>query len=240
MKYKSIISSVSLILSMGVGASSISYGGPQSYAACVLTCELACAGGLGITGGTALPAYLLCAETCPANCTWAAALCFSPDTQIIVLEDGQQINKHIDQVKVNDLVKTLHGGQTAWTRVTKNDRYDGTTELVEITLQDPKSDNQPHIKLKVTPLHGVVLMNDQIRTIDIAKNTVIGDKMECLDGKVLQVIGVDKSISNAEYTFETASGTVLASGVLVSTIYDASYSKGERLYHNTGLVGIRQ
>ena len=194
------------------------YAGPQAWMICMTACELACA--------SSGPGFAACAAQCPGFCGAANALCFSPKTQITVLEKGMEINRSIDKIQPGDLVKTLVKGRESWTKVTNNIVMKGETEIIEITLQNPRNYDHPDIKLSVTPLHGVISFENGLYIIDTAEKIVIGDQMKHESGKLLQVVGVNKIKSNdGECNLATESGTVLADGVLVSTTYNNNYHR---------------
>ena len=175
------------------------------YPACILACELACCGTLIIP--VLLPIYLACAQTCPAACI---ASCLGSGTQIIVASEGREIEKSIETIEAGDTVLTLENGKPKWTRVLRNIKTEGKSQFIQIDAQNDDFGSNKK-QLKVTPEHGMILVNEEGNIISPAKNVQIGDKIIAENGEILSVISVAHLVMDEKYTLETFDGTVLAS-----------------------------
>src|SRR5437868_15533242 len=77
-----------------------------TYIACMSVCGAACVAPSATTGPMAPGAWSACMTMCAGPvCGITAIGCFSQDTNIIVLEDGLEKIKTIDQVHEKDVVK---------------------------------------------------------------------------------------------------------------------------------------
>jgi hypothetical protein len=166
---------------------------------------------------------------CVAACIALAPLgCFSHNTIITVLENETEVKKNIADVVQGDLVKTIDNGKVTWTRVMRNIKTDGTFEFVRIIAQAQDGTSKV---IEITPKHGVIYAPEAINTttFDIASYTVVGDKMIDEAGNLLTVTNIINVSQQARYTLETAIGTVVASGFLVSTMCNEEHADGEKL-----------
>ncbi|WP_157966528.1 hypothetical protein [Fastidiosibacter lacustris] len=214
----------SLVFAIGFGFS-VAYGGPfylLCFMSCVAGCEAICA---ALTGPAAVACLPPCVEGCGASCV---ASCFSPSTKLITKENGVEIEKEIANIHPGDQVKTIKNGKPFWTTVTKNIKTEGLFEFIRIKANS--SSNQQTIELEITPSHGVVMLVDNNKTIDIAKNLVLGDNLLASNGDMLSVTEINTVVVPDRYTLETAEGSVLASNVFVSTICSEEIANGEQLW----------
>lgn len=201
-------------------------GTPAAYAACILSCELACAGGLAITAGVALPAYLACAAGCPAYCA-PSIVCFSEDTKLMVSQNGREVSKGIAFVHPGDMVKTLSDGNPHWTKVIGNIKTEGSFDFLQLSLR-----NETHIlteQLTVTPEHGMIFSNNGRMTLNKASHVQVGDQMISAQG-TKSIMSVKPVQLDNKYTLLTTDGTVLASDIFVSTICSEEIDGGEKLF----------
>jgi hypothetical protein len=148
---------------------------------------------------------------------------------ITVLEGYKEHNRPITAIKEGDIVRTMNGKEPSWTKVTKIRKAIGDFEFIVVSAQS-KTDMRK-VQLNVTTEHGMLLRNDDgSLSIDAASNLVVGDSLATENNDVLAVTGVDKTRMGEKYILETTDGSVLASGVLVSTICGEEVSGGENLW----------
>jgi len=198
--------------------------------ACFHACAIACceagvfafAGPLGIAVGATG-----CAGVCMVACANAAFIppaCFANDTTIPVFTpDGTLINKPISAVHVDDQVVTLVDGQPITTRVVRNVRSKGRFDFLEFEVRSDRAVST----LKVTPQHGMALA-DPLGDLRFAlpADVRVGDRMMSSDGSAWEVSHIARSIGEEKFTLVTTEGSVLASGILVSTICEEEITVG--------------
>ncbi|WP_440617706.1 Hint domain-containing protein [Cysteiniphilum sp. 6C5] len=219
---------VSLVFCIGSSFSAV-YGGP-AFAACYGICLGTCATTCAAATGVAMPGCIAsCASSyCNFLCAFAGfAACFSPSTKLITKENGVEIEKEVAKIRPNDQIKTMKEGKPFWTTVVKNTKTEGLFEYTQIKA---KSSNNRNIQLEVTPNHGVIMLVDNNKTIDIAKNLVVGDNLLGANGETLSITEINTIFDQNKYTLETAEGSVLASNVFVSTICSDEVAGGEQLW----------
>ena len=141
--------------------------------------------------------------------------CFSDEAKIIVLEAGNQVEKPITEVKIADEVLTLSGSELKTTKVLRNLRISGSFEFLEI---EASSENGTKKILKVTPNHVMVRIHDNENLkLLLSKNLKLGDKVLSDDG-VYVISKITSTMKSDKYKIVTTEGTILASGIFVSTI----------------------
>lgn len=196
------------------------FAGPL-WGACAVACGLGCAE-FG-------PFYAACVVPCLAGC---GAACFHKDTTIQVLENSVIIEKNIADVHIGDMIATLHDGSFAWTKVVRNIKKTGDFDFVQITASNEVTGN--HKRLSVTPTHGMVLLgNDNQSVFDTANHVIIGDKIIAANGDVLSVTDIKHDVMHERYTLETVEGTVIASGIFVSTLCAEELEGGKKPFNTT-------
>ncbi|KAF8161691.1 hypothetical protein B0H34DRAFT_796432 [Crassisporium funariophilum] len=223
------------------------FGGLACFPACAIACCEAAsaavfAGPLGVVAG-----LTGCAGVCSVACAtlvWLPPACFAGDTSISALislpntKNGTYIiNKPISEVRVGDEVLTLVDGQHRTTRIVRNIHAKGDFDFLEFELvrihalgiEDGGVASTRN--LKVTPRHSMLLvelLSSEMRFAH-AEDVKKGDMMKTSDGSTWQVSNILPSTGDERYTLVTAEGSVLASGVLVSTICEEEVSTGQRL-----------
>jgi len=204
-------------------------------AVCFGACTIACC---EFTGGPAAFAGLLgiaidftgCAGVCMVACAgglFVPPACFASDTAITVsTSNGTLLAKPISAIQVNDQVLTLVDGKQATTRVVRNVYSTGRFDFFEFEV---RSDHAVST-LKVTPQHSMLLIDPsgEMRFSRPA-NVSVGDVMQLSDGSRGKVSHIGASVSNEKFTLVTADGSVVASGVLVSTICDEEIQVGAKV-----------
>jgi len=204
-------------------------------AACFPTCTVACCTATGGPAAFAGPLgiavdYTGCAGICMVACAtlvWVPPACFASDTTITVsAPNGTLLNKPISAVHVDDQVLTLVDGQPVTTRVVRNVHSSGSFDFFEFEVQSDRGVST----LKVTPQHSILLVDPlgEMR-FSLPANVSVGDVMRSSDGSVGKVSHIGHSIDNEKFTLVTAEGSVLASGVLVSTICDEEIKVGAKM-----------
>ena len=137
--------------------------------------------------------------------------CFSPDTKISTIEDGQIKDVSIYELKKNDLVLANNGNKL--TKVVRNLKSEGIFNYTQIILESGK-------ELTITNEHGVIVLDEEInKKVIKAANLREGQKLITLKGPEMI-----KNINNLQikdkYILETEDGTVIANNIYVSTICD--------------------
>ena len=154
------------------------------------------------------PACIACVL---ANCVAGPVLtaCFSSDTIISKIENGQIKKVSIEELKVNDLV--LSNNQNQFTKVVRNMKSEGIFDYTQIILESGK-------QLIITNEHGVIVLdNESNKRIMTANNLREGYKLITLEGP--EVIKKINSLQTKDkYILETEDGTVIANNIYVSTI----------------------
>jgi hypothetical protein len=186
-------------------------------AACSVPCAAVIAAGgvlgpLGWAGGGI--ACLLCAVS-------VGGFCFDPSTRVSVLRNGEPTVAEVEIVELGrgDFVETLKNGLRVPTKVTfAQVNANATVEFVAIVLENG-------LELKVTIEHGLLVVRDGTSTIVKASNAKVGDRVETVKG-LSAVTRVKKQKGVERVTIGTSSGTVLAGGVLVSTLCGVGFEDG--------------
>jgi intein/homing endonuclease len=137
--------------------------------------------------------------------------CFSSDTTISKLEDGQIKDVSIYELKKNDLVLANNGNKL--TKVVRNVKSEGIFNYTQIILESGK-------ELTITNEHGVIVLDEKSnKRVIKAANLREGQNLITLDGPEMV-----KKINNLQikdkYILETEDGTVIANNIYVSTICD--------------------
>ena len=137
--------------------------------------------------------------------------CFSSDTKISKIVDGQIKNVSIYELKENDLI--LGNNENKLTKVVRNVKSEGIFDYTRIILKSGK-------ELKVTNEHGIIVLDNELNMRIIkANNLKVGQKLITLEGP-----DIIKNINNLKikdkYILETEDGTAIANDIYVSTICD--------------------
>lgn len=203
--------------------------------ACFPACAIACC---ECTGGPAAFAGPLgiaidftgCAGICAVACAslvWVPPACFANDTLIsVAAPDGTLLEKSISEVNVGDEVLTLVNGRTSTTRVVRNDHSSGMFEFFEFDVRSGKSVST----LKVTPQHGMLVVDRRgdlrfSHPVDVS----VGDVMQTADGSEWKVSRIGHFVGDEKFTLVTTEGSVLASGLLVSTLCEEEIKSGSKM-----------
>lgn len=159
---------------------------------------------------------------------WAPPTCFANDTTITVsATNGTLLNKPISAVHAGDQVLTLVDGRPITTRVVRNVKSSGSFDFFEFQV---RSDGAEVSILKVTPQHSMLLVDPlgEMR-FSLPAAVRVGDEMQSSDGSAWKVSQIGHSVGNEKYTLVTTEGSVLASGVLVSTICEEEIRVGLKM-----------
>jgi hypothetical protein len=137
--------------------------------------------------------------------------CFSSDTTIYKIEDGQIKEVSIYELKVNDLV--LANNENKLTKVVRNIKNEGIFNYTQIILESGK-------ELTITNEHGVIVLDEESnKRIMIANNLKEGQKLITMEGTEV-IKKINKLKIKDKYILETEDGTVIANNIYVSTICD--------------------
>ena len=164
-------------------------------------------------GACIIPFSPFCIACVLANCVAGPILtaCFSSDTSISKLENGEIKEVSIYELKENDIV--LANNEHKFTKVVRNVKSEGVFDYIQIILE---SGNE----LTVTNEHGVIVLDEKSNKRVIKANHLKeGQVLITLEGQ--EII---KRINNLrikdKYILETLDGTVIANNIYVSTICD--------------------
>lgn len=204
-----------LIAVMAVLSFQATAGGPIGGALGAATyCAAACLPS-GVTPAGPL-GYGVCYAACVAGFTLA---CFSEDTQVIVYRGEGEKTVSVSDINPGDMVQTLEHGRVTKAAVLRNIKSEGKYEFVELVFDDRI--------LTVTPGHGIVVLSGSGELImKKAKLAQIGDKLISAEGLEKTILSVNFKWLKTKHTLETLEGTVLASGLLVSTICEQEIGQG--------------
>ena len=161
----------------------------------------------------AIPFNPLCPLCIASLCVFAplSTACFSPDTTISKLEEGQIKDVSIYQLKKNDLV--LANNKNKLTKVVRNVKSEGIFDYTQITLESGK-------ELTITNEHGVIILDHESnKRVIKANNLREGQKLITLEGPEM-IKNINYLKIEDKYILETIDGTVMANNVYVSTICD--------------------
>ncbi|GKZ31187.1 hypothetical protein AbraIFM66950_011399 [Aspergillus brasiliensis] len=222
---------VVLLPLMSLSLANLASAGAACFPACMVAC-CECAGGpaafagplgiaVGFTGCTGI-----CMVAC-ATLVWAPPACFANDTLVTVSgPDGMLHPTSITAIHAGDEVLTLVNGQPTTTRVVRNIQSSGTFDFMELEVQS----GTERSTLKVTPQHGLLLIDhqEQIR-FSFASDVHVGARIPSGNGAPWIVSRVKHVSGSEKFTLETTEGSVLASGLLVSTICEEEISTGLRM-----------
>jgi hypothetical protein len=203
--------------------------GMACYQACLYAClevgVWAFANPLGIAVG-----ITGCNTVCMVACACALFIppaCFANDTTVAVsAPDGTLHSTPVSAVHAGDQVLTLVDGRPIVTRVVRNVQSKGSFDFFEFEV---RSDHTVST-LKVTPQHAMLIL-DASRELRffVPADVRVGDEMLSSDGSTWNVSGIRRSTGAEKFTLVTSEGSVLASGVLVSTICDEEISSGLKM-----------
>lgn len=217
-----------------------------AYPACVLACELACTGTAIVP--VALPAYLLCAQTCPGACLVS---CFSEDTMVIAkdcqLDDCSESSfRSIAEVKAGDEIfvgsfssssssfssfssfsSSSSNDSIGWSEVTSNRRLAAEDTYEFVSIRTGRSE------MTLTPEHVVVLSRPGRGLVALAASKIsTGDLLLNQHGREEIVVDVERGIrKESKYELITRAGFMVVydggseerqsrDGIIVSTICD--------------------
>lgn len=201
--------------------------GPSGYAACMVTCFEMGASVTAASLGLALPAGVFGAAACAALCAAAGSpllVCFDPSTVLLgpcgSLQD-RRCATNITSVVPGSLVVTMTPeGAPSLTKVTANIRHVGSFDYVQLDTGAGA--------LRVTPNHGIVVFNGSAAFVVTAATVAVGDVVQVSPTARVPVRSIEWTRRDGKYELETESGTVLASGMLATTICDADLEHGVR------------
>ncbi|RFU73236.1 nacht nucleoside triphosphatase [Trichoderma arundinaceum] len=133
----------------------------------------------------------------------------------------------ISAVHEGDHVLTTVEGQLLTTRVVRNVRSRGSFDFFKFEVRS----NNTVSTLKVTPQHGMLLI-DQLGEMRFSSpaDIRIGDEMRPSEGSAWKVSRIGHYVGAEKFALETTEGSVLTSGLLISTICEEEISAGVKVY----------
>jgi hypothetical protein len=154
-----------------------------------------------------------------------AGICFGNQTTVSVLNgQGIIIDVPIALVQPQDKILTLMQGKVSEVRVTQNDKYEGEFDFFE--FEAVSRDNSSRVlTVSVTPTHVMILVKTDTLIFSLPNDIRVGDLFHSHEG-VFEVSKIRKYSSSEKYTLVTNEGTLLASGILVSTICEEEIVSG--------------
>lgn len=170
-----------------------------------------------VSGGVS---EISCLPGCGIACSmglFVPVACFSEDTQLMIKNSNEIIEKNIKFIKRNDYVVTLNkNGNKTFTKVISNIRSVGNFEFVDITC----GNGLDMKKLKVTQNHALIVDNENEKKLILAKNLKIGMKLLLENNKICKINELKQIFLNEKFTIVTEDGTIFSSGIFSSTICD--------------------
>lgn len=169
--------------------------------------QIACIVALG--GGSCIGCAIGCIATC-----------FSPETQIIL--EGTQTPVFVGDLRSGDKVLTIVDNGEVFTEVLFAATHTNETiEFIRVTT--------PSGELTVTVDHGLLIKDENGMLMLIKAGALrVGDELAGAKGE-LAVLAVRKERRSTRVTVATKAGTILANGVLASTICGTSFNNGQQL-----------
>lgn len=238
---KMVVAAAFASCTFGAQKASAGLGG---YAACVsAACAVFCTACLPMLAAT--PAvYLACCQPLCGNsaamCNFSWFACLDDSTKVIVRSalNGEAIERKVQAVIRGDLVLTIHPytAAPAWTRVRSNIAYESSSnadhfEFIELLTETHKAIN-------VTEDHVMVIGVGVEWHNKLAGQVVCGDVVMDQNGVAVRVTDVRRHQKRLKYDLVTEDGTVLANGVLVSTVCADNFASSSRF--ETGKLGTSE
>ena len=169
---------------------------------------MGCSG--GSSGGCCFFPYF---EPGGAGIAGGCYFCFSLNTKMIVLENGEECIKFVSEIRKGDLVLTFDGKEKRFTKIIESKKNEGIFEFYEIQLKNGKN-------ISVTGNHTMIVFDKDKKEIKFkyACELKEGDLLRTNDG-LSEIMKINEEMMYNSYQISTEKGTVLANDVLVSTIY---------------------
>lgn len=184
---------------------------------CFATLPACSATPLGPVGGAAC--FIACEAACVLACvvTW----CFDGNVAVTVRRAGFDVGLlPISDVTAGDEVLTHEDGMDLWTEVRQNMYSPGLVPFlsIEVSSDESVTASEP---LVVTPNHVMVVTNTSSGALVLreAGFLQVGDLLPTAGGASATVTSIKHFESlNGKHTLVTAHGTVVANGVLTTTV----------------------
>ena len=143
--------------------------------------------------------------------------CFSSNTKMNVLRDSHEYEISASEIKKGDLVLTLNGTETVFTKVKENIKNEGVFQFYIFKMRDEKTNVK---SLAVTGNHMMIVFGKDKNDIKLkfACQLKVGDLLRTKDG-FCEIFDVETKMMYDSYQITAENGTILTDDVLVSTIY---------------------
>ena len=144
-------------------------------------------------------------------------ICFSNDTNVVVLENGKEVKKKLEDTKVGDMVLVHDGDEKKYAEVYNNTKVEGKHEFFVIKVKNIKDEKKTK-EIKVTGEHVMITYeNKKDIKLVLAKNLEGNEYVETDDG-LYQIYEINKEVRDNKYFLLVKGGVVYANGIFVSTI----------------------
>ena len=161
-----------------------------------------------------------CGAICTAMCACNVAIpgvCYARDTTFASASSLVSGIRYVQDLRVGEPVWTLLNGELTATNVTQAMEILGSVAAVRLSLQSSGSSTTAEsTELVVTENHGLLLAGQIHKPLE-AKHVQVGDAMLGSYGRVWSVTSVQFITLDSRFMVQTATKTVLASGVLTTT-----------------------
>ena len=108
--------------------------------------------------------------------------CFSNDTNVVVLENGKEIKKRVEDTKVGDMVLVHNGDEKKYAKVYNNTKVEGKHKFFVIKVKNLKDEKKTK-EIKVTGEHLMITYeNKKDIKLVLAKNLEGNEYVETDDG----------------------------------------------------------
>lgn len=193
--------------------------GGFGYAACIAACSIATAvptGGVAVVTGTAFAA-------CAAGCLPLTVTCFADDVHVSkIIRDlngtKTTVQVPVQEIQAGEYVLTKNfDGVEAITKVVHNKRTSGQIKHVNVSVTTSTGVKE----LVVTDNHMMIVANgtDRATMLVQASELKIGDVVELRESSGRgQIVSLVTTHLDHRNELVTATGTVLANDILVSTV----------------------
>ncbi len=141
--------------------------------------------------------------------TGGTVTCFDHETKIVVQKSESEMGEEVlmKHVKVGDWVQARRENASVWTKVTQKEVINQEQAVIEMTFDFGQT-------LIVTVSHQVIVDGK----LKAAKDICIGDVMTQADGKMVRVCATGQKTTSSIVDIETEEGSVIANGIVVSTL----------------------
>jgi len=188
--------------------------GPACFGSCFSVCAMMGPGKFAALVGVVFD-IMGCGAMCGPVCAMGLAIpgvCFSSSTTFLAPSFHQVTAAEITK---GDVLMTLIDGELIQTPVINTITFNGPFDFVKIDLLNTYTNSTT--TLTVTEEHGLLVFDNGEQKPIQAKHVVIGHEMVGVNHTKWKTQSIEKMKLPSMYSIQTATGTVVASGILTTT-----------------------